>query len=85
MRRASFDTGKDDVRSVWGACRGAGVHARLGNALEETLLQFVAQCGDALRVFRERLAGNFRGLAESDDAGDVLRPGTETALVMSAI
>src|SRR5438552_7638241 len=57
----------------------------MGNALEQTLLQFVAKRGDTLRIFAERFARNFRGLAESNNAGDVFRAGAEAALVMAAI
>src|SRR5713226_389809 len=81
----ALDAGKNQIRCDGGSRSGAAVYTRLGNSFQQTLLQFVAKSGLAPRVFRERLAGNFRGLAESDDAGDVLRPGTETALVMSAI
>src|SRR5690348_5532166 len=57
----------------------------MGNALEQTLLQFVAKRGDALSIFCEGLARDFRGLAESNDTGDVFRAGAETALVMTAV
>ena len=53
--------------------------------MQETLLQAVAQGRDALGVFDERLARDFRGLAEPHNAGDVFRAGTEAALVMSAV
>jgi len=39
--------------------------ARLGNAVQQTLLQFVAKGRHALGVFCERVAGDFRGFAEA--------------------
>src|SRR6266849_5793612 len=81
----AFDAGEDDICGVGSAGCGGGVHAGLGNALQETLLQFVAKCGDAPGVFGERVVGDFCGLAEAYYAGDVFRAGAEAALVMSAV
>ncbi len=53
--------------------------------MQQTLLQFVAKGRQTLDVFCERVAGDFRGFAESHDAGDVFRTRTEAALVMSAV
>src|SRR5260370_12977638 len=69
----ALDAGKNQVRSVGGSWSGAAVYKRLGNVVQQTLLQFVAKSGLAPRVIRERLAGDFRGLAESHDAGNVFR------------
>src|SRR6266446_4733410 len=81
----AFDAGENKVRGVGSARCCAGVHAGLGNALQETLLQFVAKGGDTMGVFGERVAGDFGGFAETYDADDVLRAGAEAALVMAAI
>src|SRR6266446_3550058 len=81
----AFDAGENKIRSVGSAGCGGGVHAGLGNALYETLLQFVAKCGDAPGVFGERVVGDFCGFAEAYYAGDVFRAGAEAALVMSAV
>jgi hypothetical protein len=83
--RFAFDAGKDNVCSVWSARSSAAVHARLGNTLEQALLQFVSQSGDLQGFSFERLARDFGGFAESDDSGDVFRAWTKTALVMSTI
>src|SRR5260370_10265260 len=81
----ALDARKNQIRRVGGSWSGAAVYTRLGNAVQQTLLQFVAKSRFAPRVIRQRLASDFRGLAEAHDARDVLRPGTEAALVMSAI
>src|SRR5229473_8061401 len=81
----AFDAGEDKICGVRSAGCSGGVDARLGNALEEALLQSVAKSGDAQSVFYQRLARDFCGFAKSNDAGDVFRAGTETTLVMSAI
>src|SRR5712664_3263595 len=81
----ALDTGEDEICGVWSARSRGGVHTRLRNAVQETLLQAVAEGRDALGVFDERLARDFRGLAEPHNSGDVFRAGTEAALVMSAV
>src|SRR5260370_39959811 len=81
----AFDAGESEIWSVRGARRQGGVYARLGNAVQETLLQAVAEGRDALGVFDERLASDFSGLAEAHNAGDVFRAGTKAALVMTAV
>src|SRR5437879_7694851 len=83
--RFAFDAGENKIGGVRSARRGASVCARMRNALQKALLQFVAKSGDALRIFGERLARDCRGLAEAHDAGDVFRAGAETALMMAAI
>src|SRR6266849_2889019 len=81
----AFDAGEDEIGGVRSTQSAAGVRAGLGNALQETLLQFVAKGGDTMGVFGERVAGDFGGFAETYDAGNVFRSGTKTALVMSAV
>src|SRR5882762_1341773 len=81
----AFDAGKNDVRRVGSARCSATVHARLRNAVQQTLLQFVAKGGDAPGVCCETLAGDFCGFAESHNPGDVFCTGAEAALVMSAV
>src|SRR5260370_30000437 len=81
----AFDAGEDKICGVRSAGCSGGVDARLGNALEEALLQSVAKSGDAQSVFYQRLARDFCGFAKSNDSGDVFRAGTEAGLVMSAI
>src|SRR2546427_13229703 len=81
----AFDAGKNKIGGVWGARSGAGVHTGLGNALQQTLLQLVAESRHAPGVFGERFAGDFGGFAESHDSSDVFGAGAETALVMSAV
>src|SRR5260370_15938060 len=81
----ALDAGKNQIRRVGGSWSGAAIYTRLGNAVQQVLLQFVAKNGLAARVIRERLASDFRGLAEAHDARDVLRPRAEAALLMSAI
>jgi len=43
----AFDAGKDKIGGVRSARSTSAVHARLRNALEQALLQFVAKSGDA--------------------------------------
>src|SRR5260370_29390567 len=70
----AFDAGKNQIRCVGGSWSGAAVYTRLGNAVQQTLLQFVAKSGLAARVIGERVGSNLRGLAEAHDARDVFRP-----------
>jgi len=49
------------------------------------VLQFVSKRGYAPGLFGERLVRDLRGLAESNDAGDVFRAGAEATLVMAAV
>ena len=81
----AFDTGKSDVRGVGRARRAAGVGARIRDAGEQTLFEPIAQGGDAHGVFRERDACKFSGFAQADDASDIFRAGTESALVVPTI
>src|SRR5882762_9815058 len=81
----AFDAGKDKICGIRSARCSAAVYARLGNAVQQTLLQFVAKGRHALGVFCERVAGDFRGFAEAYDACDVFCTRAEAALVMSAV
>src|SRR2546427_1667008 len=81
----AFDAGKNKIGGVWGARSGAGVHTRLGNALQETLLQFVAEVGDTPGVFCQRFAGDSGSFAKPYISRDVFGAGTEAALGMAAI
>src|SRR5258708_14335256 len=51
----------------------------------EARTQPVAQRAHLLGLLRHFLLGQFAGLAEADDAGDIQRAGTHTALVAAAI
>src|SRR6267154_1634386 len=51
----------------------------------EARTQPVAQRAHLLRLLGHFLLGQFAGLAEADDAGDIQRAGTHTALVAAAI
>src|SRR5580765_8595617 len=51
----------------------------------EAYAQAVTQRAHFLGLFRHFLLGQFAGLAEADDAGDVQRAGPHTALVAAAI
>src|SRR5208283_4042708 len=74
-----------DVGGV-GSARGTGaVHADLSDALQQAVLEFVAQGRDAFCIVGKRGLGDFRGFAEAYDSGDVFRAGAESALVMAAI
>ena len=55
------------------------------NAFEEATFEFVAERGDARGAFGEQRLREFGGLAQADDAGNVLSAGTEPALMMAAI
>ena len=63
---------------------GGAVDARAGD-LEQAGFEAVAEGGEALHgaVF-ERVLGEFNGLGEADDAGDVFRAGAAAALVAAA-
>lgn len=81
----AFNSGENKIRRVRSA-RGCGaVNTRLRDALEETLLQFVAQKRYALGVVCEGVARDFGRFAEADDASDVFGAGAEAALVMAAV
>ena len=56
-----------------------------GNALEQALLQAVAQRRQARAFFGQMRAGQFRGLAEAGDAGNVFRAGAAVALAVPAV
>src|SRR6266481_5179247 len=51
----------------------------------EARTQPVTQRAHLLGLLRHFLLGQFAGLAEADDSGDVQRAGTHTALVTAAI
>src|SRR5258708_7323249 len=54
----ALDAGKNQIRRVGGSRSGAAVYTRLGNAVQQTLLQFVAKSRFAPRVIRQRLASD---------------------------
>src|SRR2546425_4949563 len=81
----AFDAGKNKIGGVRGARSGAGVHTGLGNALQETLLQFVAEVGDTPGVFCQRFAGDSGSFAKPHNSRDVFRAGAEAALMMAAV
>src|SRR5258708_1385516 len=81
----AFDAGKDEICGVRSARSSASILARLGDALQQTLLQFVAEVRHALSVFCERFASELCCFAEANDAGDVFCTRAEAPLVMSAI
>src|SRR6266853_660731 len=81
----ALDARENKICSVRRARSRGGVHTRLRNAEQETLLQAIAEKRYALGVFDERLARDFGCFAEAHNSGDVFRAGTEAALVMSAV
>jgi len=81
----AFDSRKSEICGVWRAWRACGVGASVRNAFEEATFEFVAERGDARGAFGEQRLREFGGLAQADDAGNVLSAGTEPALMMAAI
>src|SRR2546427_3505598 len=81
----AFDAGKNKICGVRCARSPSAVHARLGDALQQTLLQLVAESRHAPGVFGERLASDFSSLAEPHNSRDVFCAGAEATLVMSAV
>jgi hypothetical protein len=49
------------------------------------MLEFAAKSGDAGCVFREGLAGEVRGFAEPDDAGNIFGARAESPLMVAAV
>src|SRR5258706_10890488 len=58
---------------------------RIRNARGEAVLEFVAQGANARRVFSERETREFGGFAKADDAWNIFRSGTKSALMMAAV
>src|ERR1700676_1479193 len=81
----AFEAGEGDVGGVGGALGGYAVRSGLGNAGQQALFEVIAEGTDALRVFHERVSGDFGGFAEGDDAWHVFGAGAVAALVMAAV
>ena len=81
----ALNAGKSEVGSVGSTRRGGSIGSGVRNASEQFVLEFVAERGNALGVFRERNASELYCLAEADDAGNVFSAGSDAALVMSAV
>lgn len=84
-QRFAFDAGKNQIGSVWSAHRVATIDARMRYPTQKTVLELIAERGQALGVVRERVASDLGGFAEAHDAGDILRAGTNSALVVAAV
>jgi len=81
----AFDSGENDIGGVRRARLNAGVCARPGDPLQETLLQFVSKCRDTLSVRSERFAGKFGCFPEANDTRNVFCARTEAALMVATI
>jgi len=81
----TFDSREKYVRGVRCPRTVGGIAACLGNACEKATFQFIAQPRNSRGVFAEREASKFGRFAETDDAGNILRAGAESTLVMPAV
>ena len=84
-QRFTFDAGKYKIGGVWSAHGVATIDARMGYPTQKTVLELIAERAQALGVVRERVASDLGGFAEADDAGNILRARTNSALVVAAI
>ena len=84
-QRFAFNTGKNKIGRVGSAGSASAIDAGMGSAVHQAVLELVTECAEALRIVGERVAGDLGGFAESDDAGNVFRAGTNAALVVAAV
>src|SRR5947207_8168573 len=63
------------VQDVWGALRTAPVNDRVGDALENSRLQSLAQLSNARAMCLALGKRQLRGASETNRGGDVLRAG----------
>ena len=84
-QRFAFDAGKNKIGGVWSAHSAGTIDARMGYPVEKTVLELIAERAQALGVVRERVPSDLSGFAEADDAGNILRAGTNATLVMTAV
>uniref|UniRef100_E6QM64 Uncharacterized protein n=1 Tax=mine drainage metagenome TaxID=410659 RepID=E6QM64_9ZZZZ len=81
-QRFAFEVIEPEVACVGGAESGSSVDADKRNTSEKTSFEAVAEGGETWDgAVVERAHGQFGGLAESDDGGDVFCSGAATAFV----
>src|ERR1017187_1952781 len=81
----TIDAVEVDIGGIGQAVPARTVDAGARNAVQDGVLQAIAQHGEAFGVLGHAPGGEFRGGAEGGDAGDVLGARAAVAFVMAAV